>query len=180
MKSLLPLLAIPVLIILSGCGMTASSHNAGYADLDALSWQDVDTRMSLSFGPMLLGFAAMATEEDPQTRALLQGLDGVRVKVYDIDGDADRVAGDLERMNETLRQSGWEPVVRVREGGESTYVLMKLADEEIAGLTVLNSDGLEVVIVNVMGQLRPEMFSQAMSALEVPAPPVEVENTTDL
>ena len=59
-------------------------------------------------------------------------------------------------------------------------MLMKLADEEIAGLTVLNADRLEVVVVNVMGQLRPEMFSQAMSALEVPAPAVEVATTTDL
>lgn len=164
-RILLPLLC--VVVLLSGCGMTASSRNDGYADLEAISGQDVDARMSLSLGPAVLGFAAAMSRDDPKAGLLLKELQGVRVKVYDVEGDAERVAASLDRMRDALVARGWEQAVRVREAGETTYVLMKTNDEVIAGLTVLSSDSLEVVIVNVMGNLHPESFSQAMAALEV-------------
>ncbi len=41
----------------------------------------------------------------------------------------------------------------------------------VAGLTVLTSDSLEVVLVNVMGDLKPEFFSDTMVALDVDVAP---------
>ena len=43
--------------------------------------------------------------------------------------------------------------------------------ERIAGLTVLVADRDEAVVVNVMGDLRPEMFSDTMVALDVDVTP---------
>ena len=45
--------------------------------------------------------------------------------------------------------------------------------ERIAGITVLTSDSLEVVLVNVMGELRPELFNQAMASVDVAVPSIE-------
>ena len=45
-------------LVLVGCGITAPHRNPGYADLDGLSWRDVDAKVSLSVGPSVLRFAA--------------------------------------------------------------------------------------------------------------------------
>lgn len=157
-----------LLVALAGCGVTAPRGNEGYADLQSPGIFDTDITLSLSLGPSLLRFAASLVEDDPAARALLQDLDGVRVRIYEIEGDADRVSARLQAMHATLRQQHWESVVAVREAGECTYVMLKPgADGDIAGLTVLDSDGTEVVIVNVMGTLRPESFSTAMGAIDV-------------
>lgn len=162
--------ALGVLILaLTGCGITAPQDNPGYADLDALSWRDVDTVMVLSFGPTALGLAARAMDEDPATQALLRSLDGVRIRVYEVEGDPVRVAADLNDLSLELRSLGWQPAVRVQEGQEVTHVLMKMSGENIAGLTVLTSDSLEAVLVNVMGNLSPEQLDRTMVALELPA-----------
>ena len=138
-----------------------------------------DNTLTLSIGPTLLRFAAAHTEDDPETRELLRGLDGVRIRIYEIDGDAGRVAGRIDRMGLKLRGQGWEPVAVLQEEGETVHMLVKVvgegAGQRIAGLTVLVAERTEAVVVNVMGDLRPEFFSDTMAALDVDvAPDVQV------
>ena len=53
-------------------------------------------------------------------------------------------------------------------------MLIRMVGTHIAGITVLVSDGdSEAVIVNVMGEIRPEQFGDVMVALDVDAPGVE-------
>lgn len=170
-------------LFLGGCGLTAPRSNDGYADLGSLGAFDVDNTLTLSIGPTLLRFAAAHTEDDPETRALLRGLDGVRIRLYEIDGDADRVAQRVDRMGARLRADGWEPVALVQDAGETVHMLLKAVgegeDQRIAGLTVLVADREEAVVVNVMGELRPELFSETMVALDVDvAPRVQVASVS--
>ncbi len=171
-------LGISILIlastILLGCGLTASTNTDGYADLDSLGMFDVDHQLTLSLGPTILDFAASHIDDDPETKALLLSLDGVRVKIYEIDGDADRVAARLKEMSQKLREQQWEPIVLVQEPGELVYMLVKISDDHIHGLTVLSSNAKEVVMVNIMGNLQPEMFTAAMAALDIDGPEVRV------
>ncbi len=166
-------------VLLSGCGLTAPRSNDGYADLDSLGVFDVDNTMTLSIGPSLLRFVARHTDDDPETQALLRGLDGVRIRIYEIDGNAERVAGRVNDMGAKLQQQGWEPVAVLREADETVHMLLKPVEgrdgHRIAGLTVLVADQHEAVIVNVMGDLKPELFSDTMVALDVDvAPDVQV------
>ncbi len=163
-----------VSILLLGCGLTAPKSNDGYVDLDALGMFDVGNTMTLSFGPTLLRFASRHVDDDPATRSLLRELDGVRIKLYEIDGDASRVAEIMEGMSSRLREQDWEPIVVMNEEGERVYMLIKMIDGSIVGLTILAADAEEAVIVNVMGDLRPEMFTKTMAALDVDAPEVRV------
>lgn len=168
-------LAIILASILAGCGITAPNNSAGFAEVDSLDWREVDGTMTLSLGPSALWLIASLIDDDPQTRALLQGLEGIRVKTYTIEEDAALpVAADLNAMSKELRQQAWEPVLLVQEEGETTHMLMKIDGEEITGITVLTSDGHEVVFVNIMGTLQPEQFVTAMAALEVDSPAVTV------
>ncbi len=164
-----------VTVALAGCGLTAPRSNDGYADLDSLGMFDVDNTMTLSIGPGLLRFAAKHVDDDEETKALLTGLDGVRIRLYEIDGDADRVARRVDEMGLKLQDQGWLPVAVVRDEGETVHMLMKPVEDEdgqrIAGLTVLVADREEAVLVNVMGDLKPEFFGDTMVALDVDVAP---------
>jgi hypothetical protein len=158
-------------LLLCACGLMAPRSQEGFADLDSPGAWDADRTLALSIGPTVLNFAARHVEGDPQAAALLSGLDGVRVRMYRIDGDGARVARRLERMSNDLQAEGWEPVALVREQGEQVHVLVKSRPDAIQGLVVMATDSVdEVVLVNLMGHLQPEMFADVMLALEVDVP----------
>ena len=174
-KPIIHLLALAsAMLMLTGCGLTAPRGNEGFANLDSLGVGDTDHVLSLSIGPALLHFAANLVEEDLEAQALLRSLEGVRVRIYEIDGDAARVATRMEGMSSGLQDDGWEAVMTIREGSEQVHMLMRMVDGRICGMTVLVSDGeSEAVIVNLMGEIQPEQFSEVMVALDVDAAGVE-------
>lgn len=178
---LAPLLALCCAVSLGACGITAPRSSEGFADLDSLGLTDTDRVLTLSIGPALLRFAASHVEDDPEVRDLLRGLDGVRIRIYEIDGDATRVASRMESMSRKLQKGGWEQVMLVRSDDEQAHMLMKVADERICGMTVLVSDGdSEAIVINLMGEINPRQFGDVMVALEVDAAGVqEVQPVTE-
>jgi hypothetical protein len=161
-------------LLLSACGLTAPRSSDGFADLESLGVRDTDSVMTLSLGPSVLRFAASHIDDEPEMRELLNSLDGVRIRIYEIDGDAGRVAGRIEDMSRHLQDDGWEPVMLVREENETTHMLLRTIDGRICGMTVLVSDGeSEAVVVNLMGDIKPDQFGDVMVALDVDNPGVE-------
>lgn len=161
-------------LLLSACGITAPRGSDGYADLDSPGFADTDRVLALSLGPSVLQFVAGQLDDDPETQALLRGLDGVRLRIYEIDGDSARVAARIDRMSHRLQSDGWEPVVQVREGCEQTHMLIRTVDQRMRGITVLASDGeAEAVVINLMGELQPRQFANVMIALDVGAAGVQ-------
>ncbi len=161
-------------LVLGACGLTAPRGNEGYADLDSLGIRDTDTVMSLSIGPALLRFAASHVDDDPEVSELLSSLDGIRIRIYEINGNASRVAARIDTMSGRLQEDGWEPVMLIREKNETTHMLIRTVDRRICGMTVLVSDGYsEAVVVNLMGEIRPRQFGDVMVALDVDTPGVE-------
>jgi len=174
MRRVFLLILACVSLLMSACGITAPRSNAGYADLESLGMRDTNRVISLSIGPTLLHFAARHLDDEPELRDLLRSLDGVRIRIYEIDGDAGRVARRIFRMSEHLQKDGWMPVMLVREQDEEVHMLVRMVNDHISGMTVLVSDGeSEAVVVNLMGEIRPEQFGDVMVALEVDAPGVD-------
>ena len=77
-------------------------------------------------------------------------------------------------MSLKLHEQNWEPVMLVTEDGEQMHMLIKMVGDSIRGLTLLTSDGAEVVIINIMGDLQPEMFSATMAALDIDVPEIQI------
>ena len=172
--ALLLILALTALV-LSSCGFTAPRSNEGYANLDSPGMSDTDRTMSLSLGKTTLRFAARFLDDEPETQALLRSLDGVRVRIYEVNGDSERIARNFEHMGNKLGNNGWQPVMLVREEGELVQMYAKPSGTGILGLTIVSADGDEVVVVNVMGDIEPEHFSDVMVALNVEdAPEVQI------
>ena len=165
-----------LLLILSACGITAPKNSEGFAELDSPGVFDTDNSVTISIGPTLLHFAAANMEDDDEGSAMLRGLDGVRIRVYEIERDSSEVASRVDAMHDKLLEAGWEPVMLVRDEGEVTHLLAKFSDDRIIGLTLLameeasKEDGEEsgeVVVINLMGEIQPQSFSQVMVALDV-------------
>ena len=165
------LAATLLLMVLAGCGLTAPRSSDGFADLDSLGLRDTDRVISLSIGPSLLRFAARHLDEDEnEVRDLLNGLDGVRIRVYEVTGDSRRVAGRMDAMSQRLQADGWEPVMLVRRQEEQAHMLLRMADGRVCGMTVLVlDDESEAVIVNLMGEINPQHFEDLMVTLDVEA-----------
>ena len=161
--------------VISSCGITAPRGNEGYANLDSPGMSDTDRTMSLSLGKTTLRFAARFLDDEPETQALLRSLDGVRVRIYEVNGDSGRVAENFEHMGSKLNNDGWEPVMLVREDGELVQMYARSSGTGIQGLTIVSADDEEVVVINVMGDIDPKHYGDVMMALNVDdAPEVHV------
>ena len=164
-----------IAFLLSSCGITASRSNEGYANLDSPGINDTDRTMSLSLGKTTLRFAARFLDDEPETQALLRSLDGVRIRIYEVNGDTDRIAQNFDRMGSKLSNEGWQPVMLVREEGELILMFAKSSRGGMQGLTIVSADDEEVVVVNVMGDIQPEHFGDVMVALDVDdAPEIQI------
>ena len=164
-----------LVFLLSACGFTAPRGNEGFANLDSPGMADTDRVISLSFGPTILRFAAKFMDEDPEVQALLKSLDGVRVRIYEVTGDPERVTHNFHTMGDKLNNNGWAPVMLVREEGELVQMFAKPSTQGISGLTIFSVDDDEVVVVNIMGDIDPRQYGDVMLALDVDhAPDVQV------
>ena len=160
---------------LSSCGITASRSNEGFANLDSPGISDTDRTMSLSLGKTTLRFAARFLDDEPETQALLRSLDGVRIRIYEVNGNTDRIAQNFDRMGAKLSNDGWQPVMLVREEGELVQMYAKPSSNGMQGLTIVSADDEEVVVVNVMGDIDPTYYKDVMVALDVnDAPDVQI------
>lgn len=157
--------------LLSSCGITASRSNEGFANLDSPGINDTDRTMSLSLGRTTLRFAARFLDDEPETQALLRSLDGVRIRIYEVHGNTGRIAQNFDRMGKKLSNDGWQPVMLVREEGERVQMFSKVSNRGMQGLTIVSAGDEEVVVVNVMGDIKPEHFGDVMAALDVDGAP---------
>ena len=171
------LLSVLMVLVVSACGITAPRGNDGFANLDSPGMNDTDRTMTISLGPTVLWFAAKFMDDEPETQALLRSLDGVRIRIYEVDedGDTDRIADNFNDMGGKLLDDGWDPVMLVRDEGELVQMYMKASGKGINGLTIVSADDEEVVVVNVMGDIDPMYYQDVMLALNVDdAPEVQV------
>ncbi len=59
-------------------------------------------------------------------------------------------------------------------------MLLRVVDERIHGMTVLVLDGdSEAVVINLMGDIRPEQFGDVMVAMDVDSPGVRQVEVAD-
>jgi len=162
------LLGVALMIfVLSSCGITAPRNNEGFANLDSPGMNDTNRIMALSLGPTTLRFAARFLDDEPETQALLRSLDGVRIRIYEVYGDHQRITRNFDRMGGKLLDDGWDPVMLMREEDELLQMYVKTSGAGISGLTIVSVDDEEVVVINIMGDIDPVYYADVMYALNV-------------
>lgn len=154
-------LLLAALLALGACGITAPNRGPGYADID-LPRAGLTRDTSISIGPRVLGFAARHADEGPEIQAMLEALNGVRVRVYRVDDDAQlsRLHEQVTQNADHLRESAWQPVMRVVETDSVVHMLVLEENEDLLGLALVSLDREELVFINVMGRLSPDILRE--------------------
>jgi hypothetical protein len=162
--------------LLADCGILGNFRgNPGYASFGSPGPRDTDREFALSLGPLPLKLARWITHDDPELSAMLDGLKAVRVYTYDVDGDVQRVSERMQDVRDRLVQQGWDQIVAVRDDGEHVTALVKMKAGAIRGMAVVVEDDDQLVLVNLIGNLRPENFSSLMAELDVDLPHMVVQ-----
>ena len=169
--------------LLAGCGITGNfRHDPGYADFGALQHLSADSHIGLSLGPVPLKIAAWGInlaedEDDEELGSFLRELRAVRV--YTFEGVAEDPA-DVERgvkdLTAELARDGWLNIAAVREESELTSVFLR-PDKNFThhGLVVVVQEPDEVVLVNLIGNIRLDFIDGYMADLDVHVPPIEID-----
>ena len=114
--------------------------------------------------------AKLAEKAEPKVAELLRGLQLVRVNVLNPGEDhRAELESKIKSIRSDLAAKAWERIVTAQKKGEDVSVYLKTKGEEmIEGLvvTVVGHRG-EVVLVNIVGNLRPEQISMVGERLNI-------------
>jgi len=169
-------LALP----LTACGVTGNfRHDPGYADFSSLQRLDAESDFGVSLGPLPLQIAKWALNDDEDVGPLIRELRAVRVYTFEGVADEQSVATGIAKLTADLTRAGWLNVVAVRDGEETTSVLLR-PDKNFRhrGLTVIVQEPNELVLVNLIGNVRLDFINGYMAEIDVDVPPIEVDPAT--
>jgi hypothetical protein len=118
--------------------------------------------VTLSKNMLALASEVMNTNGDGKDEAaihhLIEGLDGIYVREYDFDKEAQYSMEEIEQLRKYYETSEWSPVVRERDRktGESTDIMVKLVNGKSRGMFILDVEPREVDIVLILGPVSME------------------------
>lgn len=152
----------------------ARAADPGYVDLGKFTPADGCEYVEVNLQPSILKFASMFVgKEDRQAAELLRNLKQVRVNVVGYN-DATRAetADHVAAIRRELTAQGWEQIVTVRHSPKDEDVAIYVkphGDDAIAGLvvTVIDASKREAVVVNIVGNLKPEQLANLGRGLHI-------------
>jgi hypothetical protein len=101
-------------------------------------------------------------KDKAETRQLIDGLEGIYVRDYEFDKEGQFDTGQIEQLRKYYESAEWSSIVRerVRKTGESTDVMVKMANGKTVGMFILDVEPKEVSIVLILGPIRLEDLSK--------------------
>ena len=159
------------------CGAASAqvdtSHPGYYPieEMGILAKDDLEVDVNLEGAMLQVAAGAMLEEGEEDGEILSQlvaGLDRVRVLVgAPKSTDVSTIAKSFEDAIATLDSRGWNRIIKVTEGDEQVHLFARENGDNIAGLTLLVSDGGdEVVLVNILGDIDPVVLGKMLAAAD--------------
>jgi uncharacterized protein DUF4252 len=165
---------------LMACGITGNFRNdPGYADFSSFQRLEARSDFGLSLGPLPLQIAKWVLHDDEDVGPLIRELRAVRVYTFEGIADAEESAAGVKELTAHLTNDGWLNVVAVREKEETTSVFLRPGkDFTHRGLAVIVQEPSEVVLVNLIGNVRLDLINGYMAEVDVDVPPIEIDPET--
>jgi hypothetical protein len=162
----LRLLAFASAFSLAALSARAAAAESGYIDLGQFKSAPGCEFVEVNLHSTLLKFASIfVNREDSETAALIRSLKHVRVNVigYDETNRAE-TAGRVQKIRGELEAQGWTQIISVRKGGDTEDVVVYVktrGEDAIDGLvvTVIDPAKHQAVLVNIVGNIRPEQLA---------------------
>ena len=167
-------------LLLAGCGITGNfRHDPGYADFSSFERLETESDFDISLGPLPLQIAKWVLHDDEDVGPLIRELRAVRVYTYDGLADPAQAEANVAKLTAELTEGGWLHVVAVRDAEETTSVLLR-PDKDFShrGLTVIVQEPDEVVLVNLIGNVRLDFINGYMAEIDVDVPQLEIDPAT--
>lgn len=129
--------------------------------------------VEINLGRNLLTLAAKLVERhQPEAGKLLRSVDAVRVTVVSLKNDNEKaIEKRILEIRGQLAKDGWERIVTAQEeSGEDAGIFIKArGDEALQGLVITVIDGKkqEAVLVNIVGDIKPEQIADLGDALHI-------------
>jgi len=170
-----------------GAGLDQFAGEAGYVDLgDLRQFEEGNSVTEVIVKDNLIRMvAAVVRKEEPEFAEMLSKVKLVHVHVVEAsDSNMAGLSKHIEGINAQLDGSGWDVMVRMREGDEQNHIyILPEGDTSIRGLCVLATDGNEAVFVNIVGTIDIDMLTRLGEQFDIPGmEDVEeaVEDATDI
>ena len=172
MKKLKLLLALSALAMLLITPAYASAQGQiDFADLSSYYGEPkVEVNLTASLMKMMGSFAR---EEDPEVANILAGLESIKVRVYNLNGQLEKANSTVDRVSSELKSDNWETLVTVNDNEENQKVRIfsKSTEEVIDGVVVMvvspEKEGGEAVFINIVGEIDPNKISQVTETLDI-------------
>jgi hypothetical protein len=162
---------IALALFLAASAGLAQPPSPGFVPIDELNLfprDQLSVEVNLEGG--MLHLIAAAGKDDPDFSALVGGLQAIHVQVFPLKGiKSESIKPKIDHAVRWLEDRGWKANVRVREGGEETFIYMKELDGKIVGLTVLTfNPGDEAAVINIAGRIDPAQLGRLGRTLDLP------------
>ena len=159
-------------LLTAGCCLTARAESPGVVDFGKFTppgnggeFVEVQVRSNL------LNFAAILVEKDePDAAKLLRSVQLVRVNVIGLtDANREETTKRVQKIRQELESHGWERNVNVQgKDGEDVGVYIQMqGGTALAGVAVTVIDRENVVLVNLVGDIRPEQIAALGEKLNI-------------
>lgn len=108
--------------------------------------------------------------EEAAVKALLNGLQGVYVRVYQFDKANQYAASDIDGVRAQLSAPNWSRMVSVISKREAMKVEVHTMyeGEQMLGLTIIAAEPKELVFVNIVGPIDIDRLAQLSDKLGLP------------
>lgn len=158
------------LLSLSAMAQTSDLEGRpGYMDFGDLDVIYGEPRVMINIGGPLMKLlaAAAAASEDKEAAAMMQGLEGVRINIYETAGNTEPALAQMNRAKAALQAEQWQPIIQVKEQGEDVQMFTRLDGDIMQGMAIMVVNSEEAVFLNILGNIDPAQVGKVMQQLNV-------------
>lgn len=168
----------------------ARAEDPGFVDFGKLNPTGESQFVEVNIKSNLIAMVASLTKKsEPEVTDVILGLKGVRVNVLGLnEQNRDEMKKRVTDIREKLDKNGWERIVTAIEKNQDVGVFLKMKDAKaVEGLCVTVIEKKEVILVNIIGDLRPEKLAMvgerfnidAIAKLHLPERPARESKPAD-
>ena len=120
----------------------------------------------------------IADEDDPEAKALMDGLKRIKVTVFDLEKTHknNRLNSIIDKKIEQLFAKGYEQLVSIRDGDERVYIVAKVKGELLQDAMIIAYEkGDELAIISLKGDVNLKQLAIISDEYDV-----DVEDALDI
>lgn len=164
------LLAVPGAVTASAQNFQRARVRIDFDKLTDKASEVVEVNIESNTLRLAARFLKDSNPDEAAVKALLNGLQGIYVRVYQFDKASEYAASDLDGVRSQLQSPGWSRIVGVasKREGMKVEVHTMYEGERMLGLTIIAAEPKELVFVNIVGPIDIDRLAQLSDRLGLP------------